>query len=106
MDDLIRSVEEDFVQDDIPDVEPGDKVRITEIVEGGDQKRTQRFEGVILKKSGSGTNQMVSVRRIASGIGVEKTFPLHSPKIDKVDLIQKGDVGQARPYYLRKDSPS
>lgn len=102
MDDLIRSVEEDFTKEDLPDIRPGDVVRIHEKLDQSSGKgRVQTFEGVVLKLSGSGSNKMISVRKVASGIGVEKTLPVHSPKVQKIELVKKGDVSQARPYYLR-----
>ncbi len=102
MDELINKVEKDFINDDVPDVSPGDKVRVHEHVQEGSKERIQVFEGVLLKKSGSGANTMITVRKHSSGIGVEKTLPIHSPKIEKIELVKKGNSRQARPYYLRR----
>ena len=101
MDELIKSVQEEFLKEELPDVETGDKIRVYEKLEEGSKGRTQIFEGILLRRSGSGTEEMITVRKISSGIGVEKTFPLHSPKIEKVELVKKGDVRQARPFFLR-----
>ncbi len=103
MDDLIEIIDDDLISDDIPEMSTGDKVRVHEQVEEGSSSRTQIFEGVLLKRSGSGSREMVTVRKIASGVGVEKTFPLHSPKIKNIEVVKKKGVRQSRPYYLRED---
>mgnify|MGYP006292698141 FL=1 len=104
MDEIMNKVESDFIRDDMPDLTPGDKVRVHEQVKEGSKQRVQIFEGVLLKKSGSGANAMITVRKHSSGIGVEKTLPIHSPKIEKIELVKKGNSRQARPYYLRRES--
>ena len=103
MDDMIDKVESEFIKDDIPEVSPGDKVRVHEQVKEGSKQRIQVFEGILLKKSGSGANEMITVRKHSSGIGVEKTLPIHSPKIERIELVKKGNSRQARPYYLRRE---
>jgi len=102
MDEIMNKVEGDFIKDDVPNISPGDKVRVHEQVKEGSKERIQIFEGVLLKKSGSGANKMITVRKHSSGIGVEKTLPIHSPKIEKIELVKKGNSRQARPYYLRR----
>ena len=102
MDDIIDKVESDFIKDDLPDIRPGDKIRVHEQVQEGSKERIQIFEGVLLKKSGSGANKMITVRKHSSGIGVEKTLPINSPKIKKIELVKRGDSRQAKPYYLRR----
>ncbi len=102
MDEFIDKVESDFVRDDLPEIRPGDKVKVHEHVQEGSKERIQVFEGVLLKKSGSGANKMITVRKHSSGIGVEKTLPIHSPKIERIELVKKGDSRQAKPYYLRR----
>ena len=104
MDEIMNKVESDFIRDDMPDLTPGDKVRVHERVKEGSKQMVQIFEGVLLKKSGSGANAMITVRKHSSGIGVEKTLPIHSPKIEKIELVKKGNSRQARPYYLRRES--
>lgn len=114
-DEIIRSVEHEFIKNDIPDFSPGDVIRVYEWVTPLGQKssgsgasskgeggRTQVFEGVVLKRSGGGTSEMFTVRKDSFGIGIEKVFPLHSPNLEKIELVKKGSVRQARPYYLRK----
>lgn len=103
MDDFMRELENEFIKDDMPDIRPGDKIRVHEQVQEGSKERIQVFEGVLLKRSGSGANAMITVRKISSGIGVEKTLPLNSPKIEKVELVKEGRVRQAKPYYLRRN---
>jgi large subunit ribosomal protein L19 len=104
MDHLIRAIERDFKKkkEEIPDFRPGDLIRVYERVSEGARERLQAFEGVVLKRSGGGLNEMFTVRKLSSGIGVEKIFPLHSPKIDRIEIVKRGKVRQARPYYLRK----
>ena len=101
MDDAVRAIEEEHLKER-GDFGPGDIVRIHERITEGAKERVQVFEGIVLKRSGGGTREMVTVRKISSGIGVEKTYPVHSPKIEKVELIKKGTARQARPYYLRR----
>jgi len=105
-DHLIKTVDQDFVKTEgLPDFRPGDTLRIHERVrEGGREgrERIQVFEGTVLKKSGSGSNAMFTVRKLSSGIGVEKIYPLHSPKIQQIEVVGKGRVRQARPNYLRQ----
>lgn len=109
-DEIIRSVEADFIKNDIPDFSPGDVVRVHEQIGPLDEEKSEQgtplgrkqiFEGVVLKRSGGGTSEMFTVRKDSFGVGIEKVFPLHSPRIEKIELVQKGSVHQARPYYLR-----
>jgi large subunit ribosomal protein L19 len=102
MDDILRSVEKNYLQERSEEFYPGDLVKVHERISEGAKERIQVFEGIVLKESGSGTRKMVTVRKISSGIGVEKTFPFHSPKIERIELVKKSDVRQARPYYLRR----
>ncbi len=99
---LLGSVTESQLRSDVPDVEPGDTVRVhTKVVEGS-RERIQVFEGVVLARRGSGTGETFTVRRIAShAIGVERTFPLHSPRIDRVEIVRRAKVRRAKLYYLR-----
>jgi len=105
MDELLKAAEEEALHDArFPDFRPGDLIRVHERLSESGQRaeRIQVFEGLVLKKSGSGSSTMFTVRKISSGIGVERTFPLHSPKIAKIELLKEGRVRQARPYYLRR----
>lgn len=81
---------------------PGDTVRVhVKVVEGG-RERLQAFEGVVIARKGGGVRETFTVRRISHGVGVERTFPLHSPRVERVDLVRKGKVRQAKLYYLRE----
>ncbi|MCI2426792.1 50S ribosomal protein L19 [Candidatus Acetothermia bacterium] len=101
MDEFIRAIESDSLREQTS-FRAGDIVKVYERITEGAKKRTQIFEGLVLKTSSSGTKAMVTVRKRSSGIGVEKTFPLHAPWIEKIDVVKKGRVRQSRPYYLRR----
>lgn len=86
----------------LPDIRPGDTVRIHQKIKEGDKERSQAFEGlVIARKHGKGIEATITVRKVVSGIGVEKIFPVHSPIIEKIDLIKRGKTRRAKLYYLR-----
>lgn len=102
MDDLIRTVTSQFVRDDIPDFRPGDIIRLYERISEGARERLQPFEGVVLKIAGTGVNKTVTVRRVAAGVGVERTIPLCSPKIARIEVVKRNTVRQSRPYWLRR----
>ncbi len=101
MDDILRAVEKEHLKDR-GEFSPGDIVKIHERISEGAKERIQVFEGIVLKRSGSGTREMVTARKISSGIGVEKTYPVHSPKIEKIEIVKKNRSRQARPYFLRR----
>jgi len=101
MDEILRVVEKDGLKER-GDFSPGDIVRVHERITEGAKERIQVFEGIVLKRSGSGTREMLTVRKISSGIGVEKTYPVHSPKIERIEVVKRGRSRQARPYYLRR----
>lgn len=100
--DLIKQVENEHLKEQIPVFSPGDTVRVHFKVVEGNRERTQIFEGVIIKRRGSGLNESFTVRRISYGVGVERTFPLHSPKIIKIEVMRRGRVRRAKLYYLRE----
>jgi len=102
MDDILRAVEKEYLTERNEAFSPGDIVKVHERVAEGAKERIQVFEGIVLKRSGGGTREMITVRKISSGIGVEKTFPLHSPKIAKIELVKQIRTRQARPYFLRR----
>ena len=99
---LIRSIESEQFKDNIPYFGPGDTVRVHARVVEGTRERIQVFEGVVIRRRAGGINENFTVRRIAShGIGVERTFLIHSPRIDKIDVVRHGRVRRAKLYYLR-----
>ena len=99
--DLINSITEEYKKSDIPEFSVGDTVRVHVKIKEGNRERIQVFEGFVLKKQNGGISESFTVRRIASGVGVEKTWPLHSPLIDKIELVRKGDVRRAKLNYMR-----
>ena len=100
--DLIKSITQDYERTDIPEFGIGDTVKVYIKVKEGNKERIQVFEGFVLKKQNGGISQTFTVRKLSSGIGVEKTFPIHSPRIEKVELVRKGDVRRAKLNYMRE----
>jgi len=98
---VIESIERAQMRDDIPRFKAGDTVRVHFKVIEGQRARIQVFEGIVLKRQGAGARESFTVRKQSFGIGVERTFPLHSPKIEKIDVAARGDVRRAKLYYLR-----
>jgi large subunit ribosomal protein L19 len=101
MSSVIDSIERDQLRKGLPSFGPGDRVRVHFQVVEGSRKRTQVFEGVVLRRQGSGVRETFTVRKQSFGVGVERTFPLHSPKIEKLEVAARGDVRRAKLYYLR-----
>ncbi len=99
--DIIRSIEKEQMRDDLPELNVGDTVRVHVKVTEGNRERIQAFEGVIIRKKNGGIRETFTVRRVSYGIGVERTFPVHSPKIDRIEVIRRGKVRRAKLYYLR-----
>ena len=99
--DIIKSVTEEFKKNDIPEFNVGDTVRVHVKIKEGNRERIQVFEGFVLKKQNGGISETFTVRRIASGVGVEKTWPIHSPLIDKIEFVRKADVRRAKLNYMR-----
>ncbi|MCL5290644.1 MAG: 50S ribosomal protein L19 [Eubacteriales bacterium] len=98
---LIHSIESEQVKKDTAKFQPGDTVRVhVKVVEGG-RERIQVFEGVVIRRRGGGLGETFTVRRVSYGVGVERTFPIHSPKIEKIQVMRRGQVRRARLYYLR-----
>ena len=101
MSSVIDSIERAQLKQGLPSFAPGDRVRVHFQVIEGTRKRTQVFEGVVLRRQGSGVRETFTVRKQSFGVGVERTFPLHSPKIEKLEVAARGDVRRAKLYYLR-----
>jgi large subunit ribosomal protein L19 len=101
MSSVIDSIERAQLKQGLPNFAPGDRVRVHFQVIEGNRKRTQVFEGVVLRRQGSGVRETFTVRKQSFGVGVERTFPLHSPKIQKLEVAARGDVRRAKLYYLR-----
>jgi large subunit ribosomal protein L19 len=89
------------LRDDVPDFRPGDTLKVHVKVVEGTRSRVQIFQGVVIRRSGGGVRETFTVRKVSFGVGVERTFPVHSPVIDKVEVITRGDVRRAKLYYLR-----
>jgi len=94
-------IEQPFLRNDIPDFRPGDSVNVHVRVVEGNRERVQVFQGVVIRRSGGGIRETFTVRKISFGVGVERTFPLHSPSIARLELLQRGRVRRAKLYYLR-----
>lgn len=99
--DIIKSIEHEHLKEKIPVLKVGNTVRVHQRIKEGNRERIQVFEGIIIKKQGGGLNATFTVRRIASGVGVEKTFLIHSPLVEKVELVRVGKARRARLFYLR-----
>jgi large subunit ribosomal protein L19 len=101
MSNVIETLERAQLRDDIPQFKAGDTVRVHFRVIEGQRSRLQVFEGIVIKRQGAGARETFTVRKQSFGVGVERTFPLHSPKIDKIEVMAIGDVNRAKLYYLR-----
>ena len=100
--DPIKSITQEYERTDIPEFGIGDTVKVYIKVKEGNKERIQMFEGFVLKRQNGGISETFTVRKISSGVGVEKTFPLHSPRIEKIELVRKGDVRRAKLNYMRE----
>lgn len=101
---VIKALEAEQLRQDIPEFGPGDTVRVHVKVVEGNRERIQVFEGVVLKRQGGGISETFTVRRVSYGVGVERTFPLHSPRLAKIEVATRGRVRRAKLYYLRSRS--
>lgn len=99
---VLQKVYESHKRDDIPQLEPGDTVRVQVKIREGEKERLQAFEGVMIARNNTGLSETITVRKISFGIGVERIFPLHSPVIDGIQIIRRARVRRAKLYYLRK----
>ncbi len=99
---VIERIEQRQLRSDLPEFRPGDTVRVHAKVVEGDKERIQVFEGVVIRRTRGGIRATFTVRKVSYGVGVERTFPLHSPRIDKIEVVSRGKVRRARLYYLRE----
>ena len=101
MNDIIKNIEAAQLKATVPSFNVGDTVRVYAKVKEGNRERTQIFEGTVLKRQNGGARETFTVRKVSNGIGVEKTWPLHSPIVEKIEVVRRGKVRRAKLYYLR-----
>lgn len=99
---LIDEITKEQLRTDNPEFRPGDTVRVHARIVEGERERIQLFEGVVIKRRGAGISESYTVRKMSSGVGVERTFPVHSPRVAKLEVIRQGKVRRAKLYYIRK----
>jgi len=99
---IIENIEREQLRQDIPQFKAGDTVKVHFRVVEGTRQRTQLYQGIVIKRQGQGVRETFTVRKQSFGVGVERAFPLHSPKIEKIEVVQIGDVRRAKLYYLRQ----
>ena len=100
--DIIRAIEQQQIKQDIPDFKVGDNVKVHYRIVEGNRERIQVFQGDVIRRQGASNRETFTVRKISFSIGVERTFPVHSPKIERIEVVRQGDVRRAKLYYLRK----
>ena len=101
MDQIIRAIEKEHMRTDLPDIRIGDTVKVWVKVIEGTRERLQGFEGYVIARKGSGLSETITVRRVSFGIGIERTFPIHSPKIARIEKVRSSKVRRAKLYFLR-----
>lgn len=101
MNNIIKNIEDAQMKAEVPQFNVGDTVRVSAKIKEGNRERTQVFEGTVLKKQGTGVRATFTVRKISNGVGVEKTWPMHSPNVEKVEVVRTGKVRRAKLNYLR-----
>jgi large subunit ribosomal protein L19 len=99
---IIRSIEAEQMKTNLPEIHVGDTVKVGVVIQEGGKERTQPYEGVVIGKRGAGINQNITVRRIFQGVGVERVFLIHSPRIESIKILRRGKVRRAKLYYLRE----
>ena len=99
--DLIKALTNEQLKENVPVINVGDTVKIYNKIKEGTRERVQLFEGTVIAKNGGGISETFTVRRVSYGVGVEKTFPVHSPNVEKVEIVRNGKVRRAKLYYLR-----
>jgi large subunit ribosomal protein L19 len=97
----LQEVENEYLRSDLPEFRAGDTLRVHVKVSEGDKQRIQLFQGVVIARRGTGTGESFTVRKMSGGIGVERVFPVHSPVLDKIEVVRRGRVRRAKLYYLR-----
>lgn len=102
MNEIIKNIEAEQLKKDVPQFNVGDTVRVHALIKEGNRERIQIFEGVVIKRRGGGISETFTVRKISYGVGVERTFPVHTPKIAKIEVVRYGKVRRAKLYYLRE----
>ena len=100
--DIIRAIEQQQIKQDLPEFHVGDNVKVHYRITEGNRERIQVFQGDVIRRQGESVRETFTVRKISSSIGVERTFPVHSPKIERIEVVRQGDVRRAKLYYLRK----
>jgi large subunit ribosomal protein L19 len=98
---ILAAVEKPHLKAELPRIAPGDTVKVFAKIREGGKERIQAYEGTVIKLQGAGISRSVTVRRTFQGVAVERTFPLHSPRVDRIDVLRQGDVRRAKLYYLR-----
>lgn len=98
---LVREIEQKQLKSNLPDFRPGDTVRVSVRIVEGDKERVQDYEGVVIRRKGEGLRETFTVRRVSFGVGMERIFPVHSPRIEEVKIVRRGRVRRAKLYYLR-----
>ena len=104
MNPIVENLGKKYLDKELPELNPGDTVRVSVRIVEGNKERTQAFEGTILKKRGSGIGKTITVRKVFQGVGVERVFPVYSPRVEKITVVRRGDVKRAKLYYLRERS--
>ena len=104
MNPIIKNLESEYTTRELPEMNPGDTVRVSVKIVEGNKERIQAYEGTIIAEHGSGINKTITVRKVFQGVGVERVFLVHSPRIDKITVQRRGDVKRAKLYYLRERS--
>jgi large subunit ribosomal protein L19 len=99
--DIIRAIEQQQIREDVPEFTVGDTIELRYKIIEGNRERTQPFKGVVIRRHGAGARETFTVRKISFGVGVERTFPVHSPRIEKIEVLTRGAVRRAKLYYLR-----
>ena len=100
--DIIRAIEQQQIKQDVPEFNVGDNVKVPYRITEGNRERIQVFQGDVIRRQGASNRETFTVRKISFSIGVERTFPVHSPKIERIEVVRQGDVRRAKLYYLRK----